>query len=150
MSVDTFKPEVWSAVLLASLKKSLVYGGLANHDYEGEIASRRHRHGQLDLAADDRHVRAERDDRSRPSSSRPRSASSSSTRRSTSRSGRRRRRPPGARRAAPGCALSEAGYGLADVADQFIAGLYTGVQSANALGTSRSRRHARPTRTTRC
>src|SRR5258708_1971108 len=37
MSVDTFKPEVWSAVLLASLKKALVYGGVVNSDYEGEI-----------------------------------------------------------------------------------------------------------------
>jgi hypothetical protein len=40
-----------------------------------------------------------------------------------------------ARGAMLGPALVEAGYGLADVADHFIAGLYTGVQAANALGT---------------
>jgi hypothetical protein len=87
MSVDTFKPEVWSAVLLASLKKALVYGGLANHDYEGEIKPRPATPSrELDLAADDRHVHAELDGDHARGSSRRRSASWSSTRRSTSRS----------------------------------------------------------------
>lgn len=40
MSVLNFKPMVWSKVILAALKKSLVYGSSAitNDDYEGEIS----------------------------------------------------------------------------------------------------------------
>ena len=39
-TVDNFIPEVWSARILSSLKKSLVYGqpGVVNRDYEGEIS----------------------------------------------------------------------------------------------------------------
>lgn len=37
MSVATFKSEVWSARILDSLQKSLVYGNLVNRDYEGDI-----------------------------------------------------------------------------------------------------------------
>ena len=40
MSLQNFVPNVWSAQLLASLKKSLVFGqeGVVNRDYEGEIS----------------------------------------------------------------------------------------------------------------
>lgn len=40
MSVLNFKPTVWSKVILAALKKSLVYGSpaISNSDYEGEIS----------------------------------------------------------------------------------------------------------------
>jgi len=38
MSFGTFVPEIWSSVLLASLKKAHVYAGVFNKDYEGEIA----------------------------------------------------------------------------------------------------------------
>jgi len=39
MALNNFIPEIWSARLLVSLKKSLVYGqeGVVNRDYEGEI-----------------------------------------------------------------------------------------------------------------
>lgn len=37
MSIETFIPEVWSARILKSLDKSLVYVNLLNRDYEGEI-----------------------------------------------------------------------------------------------------------------
>ena len=39
MALDNFIPQVWSARLLASLKKALVYGqpGIVNRDFEGEI-----------------------------------------------------------------------------------------------------------------
>lgn len=39
MAITNFIPELWSATLLTSLKKSLVFGGLANRDYEGEISA---------------------------------------------------------------------------------------------------------------
>ena len=38
MSVDTFKPEVWHAVLLGALNRKLVYGSLVNRDFEGDIS----------------------------------------------------------------------------------------------------------------
>lgn len=39
MAIANFIPEVWAASLLSNLKKNLVYGGLANRDYEGEISA---------------------------------------------------------------------------------------------------------------
>ncbi len=39
MAINNFIPEVWAASLLSNLKKNLVYGGLANRDYEGEISA---------------------------------------------------------------------------------------------------------------
>jgi N4-gp56 family major capsid protein len=37
MAIVRFRPEIWSALLLSSLKKAHVYAGLCNRDYEGEI-----------------------------------------------------------------------------------------------------------------
>jgi len=39
MAINYFIPEVWSAALLGVLDKALVYGGVANRDYEGEITA---------------------------------------------------------------------------------------------------------------
>jgi len=41
MAISSFIPEVWSAALLESLKKSLIYAapGVVNRNYEGDIAS---------------------------------------------------------------------------------------------------------------
>ncbi|MGN8049555.1 P22 phage major capsid protein family protein [Curtobacterium sp. 22159] len=41
MSINRFKPQIWSAKLLVALRNQLVYGGpqVVNHDYEGEIAN---------------------------------------------------------------------------------------------------------------
>lgn len=38
MAISKFIPEVWSAALLSALDKSLVFGGLANRNYEGDIS----------------------------------------------------------------------------------------------------------------
>lgn len=40
MAITRFRPEIWSAMLLVALRKSLVYAapGVVNRDYEGEIA----------------------------------------------------------------------------------------------------------------
>jgi len=40
MSVATFKPELWSQELRSEYEKVLVYVGLCNRDYEGEISQR--------------------------------------------------------------------------------------------------------------
>lgn len=37
MALSNFKPTLWSAKLLVSLRKNAVAGGLVNRDYEGEI-----------------------------------------------------------------------------------------------------------------
>lgn len=134
MSVDTFKPEVWSAVLLASLKKKLVYGGLANTDYEGEISE----YGDTVTI----------NSISRPTISTYTPNVSTITPEALTTAQRKLLIDQAksfafmiddvdarqARGALLPAALMEAGYALADVIDQFIAGLYTGVQSANALG----------------
>lgn len=37
MSVNSFKPAIWSATMLDIFQKNLVFGNLANRDYEGDI-----------------------------------------------------------------------------------------------------------------
>lgn len=37
MAIIRFRPEIWAALLLSSLKKSHVYAALCNRNYEGEI-----------------------------------------------------------------------------------------------------------------
>lgn len=37
-TVDKFIPELWSGRLISNLQKAMVYGDLANRDYEGEIS----------------------------------------------------------------------------------------------------------------
>ena len=38
MSIQRFRPEIWSARLLVALRQNLVYSAFINRDYEGEIA----------------------------------------------------------------------------------------------------------------
>ena len=38
MAITKFQPEIWSAQILSILAKSLVYGGVVNRNYEGEIS----------------------------------------------------------------------------------------------------------------
>jgi|SRR5581483_140607 len=134
MSVDTFKPEVWSAVLLASLKKKLVYGSLANSDYEGEISE----YGDTVTI----------NSVSRPTISTYTPNSTTITPEALTTAQRKLLIDQAkyfafmiddvdarqARGALLPSALVEAGYALADTIDQFIAGLYTAVQTANSLG----------------
>lgn len=135
MSVDTFKPEIWSAVLLESLKKSLVYGSLVNTDYEGDIAQ----------AGDTVHINSV----GRPTigtyvpgvtTVTPEQVQTAQNTLIVDQSKYFAVEIDDVdRRQAQGSLLletvQEAAYGLADVNDQFIAGLYTGVNSANNLGT---------------
>lgn len=140
MSVTNFIPEVWAAQLLSSLKKSLVFAGpgIANRNYEGEIAN------QGDT------VRI-------TSISRPTVASytkdSTTITPETLTDANRSLSIDQAkyfafevddidlRQARDGGALmdeaaQEAAYALADTADQYVAGLYTGVDAGNAIGTT--------------
>src|ERR1700735_4105510 len=115
MSVLAFKPEAWSRVILAAEKKALVFGGpgIVNDDYEGEISGpgttvHITQFGDPVISAytpNETIKYQELDDADK--------------------------------RQAPGDIQSyledRAAYKLADTADSFIAGLYTGVASANTL-----------------
>ncbi len=133
----SFIPEIWSATMLSSLKKALVYAqpGVVNRDYEGEIRN----------GGDTVRIK---------SLNRP--TIGTYTKNSTTISPETL---TDAQRAllidqakyfafevddidaaqSPGGdleeALREAAYSLRDVADQYVAALYTGAQSANQIGT---------------
>lgn len=135
MSVATFIPEVWAAALLSSLKKALVYGMLANRNYEGEISD----------FGDTVTINSI----SRPTVSTYTPNSTSIVPEKLTAAQRKllidqakyfafeiddvdRRQ---ARGDMMGEAMTESAFALGDVADQFIAGLYTGVVAANDIGT---------------
>ena len=131
-----FTPEIWSAMMLESLKKNLVFGQetVVNRDYEGEISE----------VGDTVHIRSI----SRPTIS---SYTKGGTLTYETLTDAQRtllidqaksfsfvvddidkaQQPGGTLEGA----LKEAVYGLRDVADQYIAALYTGAQAANAIGT---------------
>ncbi|WNZ11633.1 P22 phage major capsid protein family protein [Streptomyces sp. 11x1] len=137
MSINNFKPQIWSARLLVAWRKSLVYGGpmVVNRDYEGDIAEsgdvvkitsisdptisdyvpnstvitpEELTDAQRNLVIDQSKYWAFKVD-------------------------------DVDKRQAKGNvmpeAMSRAAYRLRDVADQYVAGLYTGVAAGNNLGT---------------
>lgn len=133
----TFIPEIWAAIPLESLKKNLVYAqaGVVNRDYEGEIAN------QGDT------VRIRSISRPTISSYTKNGTLTYETLTDAQRSLLidqaksfsfvvddidRAQEPGGSLETA----LVEASYGLRDLADQYVAGLYTGTQSANVIGTT--------------
>lgn len=131
-----FTPEIWSARMLVSLKKALVYGqpSVVNRDYEGEISN----------VGDTVRIRSI----SRPTIS---SYSKGGTLTYEQLTDTERallidqaksfsfvvddidkaQQPGGAMETA----TDEAAYALRDQADQYLAALYTGAQAANAIGT---------------
>ena len=131
-----FTPEIWSAMMLESLKKNLVYGdpSVVNRDYDGEISAQ----------GDTVHIRSI----SRPTISNYTKGATLTYETLTDADRTllidqaksfsfvvddidKAQQPGGALEGA----LTEATYSLRDVADQYIAGLYTGAASANAIGT---------------
>lgn len=139
MAITNFIPEVWAAELLSSLKKSLVYAGpgVVNRNYEGDIAQ----YGDT--------VRIT--SISRPTIGTYTKNSTVITPENLTDAQRslvidqskyfafeiddidmRQARDGGALMSE---AAQEAAYGLADLTDQFVVGLYTGVDAGNAIGT---------------
>lgn len=137
MAITRFKPIIWSANLLTTLKKSQVYAapGVVNRDYEGEISA----------AGDTVKI---------TSISRPTVGTYvpnvtqitpevlTDAQRSLvidqSKYFAFSVDDVDARQAAGNVmseAMDEAAYALLDIADQFVASLYTGVAAANNLGT---------------
>lgn len=133
----TFIPEIWSAMMLESLKKELVYAGpgVANRDYEGEIAN----------MGDTVRIRSI----SRPTVASYTKGSTTITPEQLTDAQRSlvidqakffafevddidAAQSPGGELEG---GLMEAVYALRDTADQYVASLYTGAQSANQIGT---------------
>ena len=133
MAISSFVPEIWSAALLENLKKNLVFGGLCNRDYEGEIAN----------AGDT--VRITSISRPAVSDYTPNSGTIVPSELFDAQRSlvidqlkvvSFKVDDVDARQAAGNvlpAATLECSYALADVADQFVASLYTGIQSANAI-----------------
>lgn len=137
MSINNFKPQIWSARLLVAWRKSLVYGSpmVVNKDYEGEIAE----------SGDVVKITSISD----PTISDYVPNSTTITPEELTDAQRNLvidqmkyfafKVDDVDKRQAKGNvmpeAMSRAAYKLADTADQYIAGLYTGVAAANNLGT---------------
>ena len=139
MAITNFQPEIWSAQLQSSLKKSLVFAGPAvvNSNYEGQISAagdsvRIVSISRPTIAAYTKNVTviapevltdAERTLSIDQAQYFAFEVDDVDYRQSVSGG------------ALMDEAAAEAGYGLADVADAYVAGLYTGVAAGNALGT---------------
>ncbi|WP_369778841.1 P22 coat protein - protein 5 domain protein [Streptomyces sp. R33] len=137
MAIVRFRPEIWSARLLVALRKSLVYAGpgIVNRDYEGEISE----------AGDTVRITSI----SRPTIGTYVPNSTTITPEELTDAQRTltidqakyfafKVDDVDARQARGNVmtqGMSEAAYALADVVDQYVAGLYTQAQSANQLGT---------------
>ncbi len=133
----SFIPEIWSALMLTTLKKNLVYAqpGVVNRDYEGDIAN----------AGDTVRIRS----LSRPTIGTYSKGSTTITPEQLTDAQRALYIDQSkyfafelddidAAQSTGGeleTSLQEAVYGLRDVADQYVAALYTGAQAANQLGT---------------
>ena len=135
MAITTFIPEVWAGRLLASLKKGLVFAGpgVVNRNYEGDIAS----------MGDVVHI----NNVTTPTiaaytSTTDVTAAEATTAEVTLLINQARYfafkvDDVDARQAAGnviGETMVQAAHGLRDVADQYVAGLYTGAIAANAIG----------------
>lgn len=138
MTIAAFKPEVWSAELLVSLKKSLVYAqpGIVNRDYEGEITQSGDTvritsigrptivdyTSNSDLPAPEELTDAQRTlliDRAKAFNFQVDDVDKAQ-----------------AKSDVMPTAMQEAAYALRDLADQYVAAMYSSVPSANDLGTT--------------
>lgn len=133
----TFIPEIWSSLILESLKKALVYAGpgVVNRNYEGDIRNQ----------GDTVRIRS----MSRPTIATYTKGSTTITPEQLTDAQRAlvidqskyfafELDDIDAAQSTGGeldTALVEASYGLRDLADQYVASLYTGAVSANQLGT---------------
>ena len=137
MTLATFIPEVWSGRLLATLKKSLVYAGVGvvNRDYEGDITE----------AGDTVHINNVGDPTiasyvKGTTTVTPQTVTSAESTLIVNQAKffAFEVDDVDVRQAAGnviGETMVQAGYGLRDVADKYVAALYTGAQAANAIGT---------------
>lgn len=136
MALNNFIPEIWSARLLVSLKKSLVYGqeGVVNRDYEGEIRQmgdtvQINSIGLITVGTYTKNTNI----------GDPQTLTDAQTVLNIDQAkyfnfqvddiDRAQQNPK-----VMDAAMQEAAYALRDVADQYIAGLYTGAATGNTIG----------------
>jgi N4-gp56 family major capsid protein len=138
MAITRFRPEIWSAQLLVSLRKALVYAGpgIINRDYEGEIRN----------AGDTVRITSISD----PTIGTYSANTTTVTPEELSDAQRTLVVDQAkyfsfyvddidARQAMGNVipeAMSRAAYKLADVVDQYVASFYTGAQAANVIGST--------------
>lgn len=139
MAITNFIPEVWSAQLLSSLKKSLVYAGptVVNRNYEGEITDSG---DTVRITSISRPTVATYIKNSTTITPETLTDASRSLLIDQSKYFAFEVDDIDMRQAKNGGALmteaaDEAAYALADVADQYVVGLYTGADAGNQLGT---------------
>ena len=140
MAITNFIPEVWSAQLLSSLKKATIFGSPAvvNRNYEGEITDSG---DTVKITSISRPTIATYTKDSTTISPETLTDAQRSLLIDQSKYFAFEVDDIDMRQSRDGGALlmeaaDEAAYGLADVADQFLAGLYAGVDSGNAIGTT--------------
>lgn len=140
MAVDHFIPEVWSAQLLTSYKKALVYGKfpVVNRNYEGEI---RDAGDTVRITSISRPTIATYTKNSTVINPEILTSAQRTLVVDQSKYFAFEVDDIDQRQVISGGALMdeaarEAAYGLADVVDQYIAALYTGVDAANAISTT--------------
>lgn len=134
MAITRFRPEIWSALLLSSLKKSHIYASLCNRDYEGEIkaAGDTVRVTSISRPTVNTYARnadityEELDDAQRTlvvDQEKYWAFSVDDVDAAQAKGG------------VMGEAMEESGFAVNDVVDSYVASFYTQVQAANALGT---------------
>lgn len=137
MAITRFRPEIWSAELLVALRKRLVYAqpGVVNRDYEGEISAagdtvRITSISDPTIATYTPNVTAiapeELTDAQRTLVVDQAKYFAFFVDDVDARQAKGNVMPT---------AMARAAYKLADQADQFVAAMYTGIQSANAVNT---------------
>ncbi len=136
MALESFIPEIWSARLMANLQKFLVYGqdGVVNRDYEGEIRQmgdtvRINSIGPITVGTYTKNTDIEP----------PETLTDAQTVLTIDQSKYFNFQVDDVDRAQQNpkvmdAAMTEAAYGLRDVADQYIASFYTGVAAGNTIG----------------
>ena len=140
MAITNFIPEVWAAELLSSLKKAQVFGSPAvvNRNYEGQISQSG---DTVRITSISRPTIATYTKNSTTITPETLTDAQSTLVIDQSKYFAFEIDDIDMRQARDGGALmseaaQEAAYGLSDLADQLIAGLYTGVDSSNAISTT--------------
>lgn len=137
MSILRFRPEIWSAVLLSALRKTLVFGqpAVVNRDYEGDISQMGDivhisNIGDPTISTYTAGTTLSYEDLNDAGQTMPIDQAQSFAFKVDDIDRRQ------ARGDVVSEAMSRAAYKLADTVDQYVAGLYTGVDSANAISTT--------------
>lgn len=135
MAINNFIPSVWSAQLLNSLEKNLVYANLANRSYEGEIQAfgdqvKINSIGDVTIEAYSKNVNMNAAETLTDAQRILLINQANYFNFQIDDIDKAQQNPKIMQDA-----MAKAAYGLADAADQYIAGLYTEISADNSIGT---------------